>query len=229
MQCPFCKEEIIDGAIKCKHCGSTIGGAGGTDGPSGDNEFGAMFGRGLDLWKANLGDLSVLTLVFLLVAWIPVVNIGFIAGYTRSLIKVARGQGKARVGDIFGAWDCFGNLFVFCLIGLIAFIVLHFVPVLGSLASIALGFAIAPGAFLVIDRGAGAIDAYRWCMETIQADFINWLLVYIVGNLIICAGLVLFFIGIILSAPLGQLIIIQQYERVRPGEDAPAFSFSSAP
>lgn len=24
MQCPFCKEEIIEGAIKCKHCGSVL-------------------------------------------------------------------------------------------------------------------------------------------------------------------------------------------------------------
>jgi hypothetical protein len=24
MQCPFCKEEIKDGAIKCKHCGSIL-------------------------------------------------------------------------------------------------------------------------------------------------------------------------------------------------------------
>jgi heme A synthase len=24
MQCPFCKEEIKDGAIKCKHCGSML-------------------------------------------------------------------------------------------------------------------------------------------------------------------------------------------------------------
>jgi hypothetical protein len=22
MQCPYCKEEIIEGALKCKHCGS---------------------------------------------------------------------------------------------------------------------------------------------------------------------------------------------------------------
>ena len=24
MQCPFCKEEILDGAIKCKHCDSML-------------------------------------------------------------------------------------------------------------------------------------------------------------------------------------------------------------
>lgn len=24
MQCPFCKEEILDGALKCKHCGSSL-------------------------------------------------------------------------------------------------------------------------------------------------------------------------------------------------------------
>jgi hypothetical protein len=227
MQCPYCKEEIIDGAIKCKHCGSTIGFAEQSR-PAGDNEFGAMFSRGLDLWKANMGDLAVLTLVFMLVVWIPIANIGFVSGYTRSLLKVARGKGKAQVGDIFGSWDCFGNLFVFFLINLIIFIVLHSIPVLGSLASIALGFVVVPGAFLIIDRGAGVIDAYKWCIETVQADFINWLLVYLVGNLITCAGLAVLFIGVILSAPLGQLIIIQQYERVKPGGEAPTFLFSSA-
>jgi uncharacterized membrane protein YvbJ len=25
MLCPYCKEKIADGAVKCKHCGSAIG------------------------------------------------------------------------------------------------------------------------------------------------------------------------------------------------------------
>jgi len=36
------------------------------------------------------------------------------------------------VGDLFNAWDCFANLFVFVLINLIIVIVLHFIPTLGT-------------------------------------------------------------------------------------------------
>jgi hypothetical protein len=215
MQCPFCREEVNEGAIKCKHCGSdlmTQGGSSSVDAA----DFGAMFNTAFSVWKENLGDLVVLTLVFCLVCWIPIANIGFIAGYTRSLLKVARGQGKARVGDLFNAWDCFGNLFAFILINLLIAVALHFVPVLGTLAALALGFFIVPGFLLIIDLRRSVADAYNWCLSTIQADFVNWLLAYLVGNVICSAGLILFFIGIILSAPLGQLIIILQYERVKP-------------
>jgi hypothetical protein len=215
MQCPFCKEEVNDGAIKCKHCGSSLY-LPPTPATSQATDFGAMFNTAFSTWKENLGDLVVLTLVFCLICWIPIANIGFIAGYTRSLLKVARGEGRAQVGDLFKAWDCFAPLFVFLLINLIIVIVLHFIPVLGTLASIALGFVMVPGSLLIIDKGRGVSDAFSWCFSTIQADFVNWLLAYLVGNVIIGAGAVLFLIGIILTAPLGQLIIIQQYERVKP-------------
>ena len=216
MQCPYCKEEVLDGAVKCKHCGSNIGTAPVQSGISGQGDFGELFTTALNIWKGNLGDLVILTLVFMLVVWIPIANIGFIAGYARSLIKVARGQGKAQVGDIFNAWDCFGNLLVYLILTLVAMVVLNFVPLLGQLASIALGFAVAPGMYAIIDNKRSAIDAFKWSSQTIQANFVNWLLAYLVGNIIACAGLIALFIGIILTAPLGALINIQQYERVKP-------------
>jgi hypothetical protein len=216
MQCPYCKEEIHNEAVKCKHCGSNVGTFPVQTPATGAADFGELFVSAMNAWKANLADLVILTLVFMLVVWIPIANIGFIAGYTRSLIKVARGQGKPQVGDLFNAWDCFGNLLVFFILNLIAVLILHFVPIVGSLASMAFGFIIAPGMYAIIDNKCGAIDAYKWSFESIQADFVNWLLAYLVGNVIACAGMIVLFIGIIVTAPLGALIYINQYERVKP-------------
>ncbi len=213
MQCPYCKEEVLEGAVKCKHCGSNIGTA---PAISGQGDFGELLTAALNIWKGNLGDLVLLTFVFMLVVWIPIANIGFIAGYTRSLIKVARGQGKAQVGDIFKAWDCFGNLFIYFILSLIAMIVLNFIPILGQLASLVLGFVVVPGMYAIIDGRRSAVDAFKWSIGTIQTNFVNWLLAYLVGNVIACAGFIALFIGIIVTAPFGALINILQYEKVKP-------------
>jgi hypothetical protein len=216
MQCPFCKEEVLDGAIKCKHCGSNIGTLPGQTAAVDQSDFGKLFITSMEVWKANLVDLIVLTLVFMLVVWIPIANVGFIAGYTRSLMKVARGQGKAQVGDLFNAWDCFGNLLIYLILTLVALVILHFVPIVGSLAAMVLGFIVAPGLYAIVDNRCGAIDAFKWSFESIQANFVNWLLAYLVGNVITCAGMIVLFVGIIVTAPLGALINIHQYEKVKP-------------
>lgn len=216
MQCPFCREEIHDEAIKCKHCGSNVAPRSVQPTSAGQADFCELFNTAMNNWKANLADLSILTLVFMLVVWIPFANIGFIAGYTRSLMKVARGQGRPQVGDLFNAWDCFGNLLLYFILNLIAVVILHFVPIVGSLAAMAFGFMVTPGLYAIIDNRCRTMDAYRWSLEAIQADFVNWLLAYLVGNVIACAGLIVLFIGIIVTAPFGALITIQQYERVKP-------------
>ena len=216
MQCPYCREEVLDGAIKCKHCGSNIGTLPVQAAATSQADFGELFVASMNAWKANLADLVLLTLVFMLLVWIPIANIGFIAGYTRSLIKVARGQGKPQVGDLFNAWDCFGNLLLYFILNVIAVVILHFVPIVGSLASMAFGFMVAPGLYAIVDNKCTAMDAYKWGLESIQANFVSWLLAYLVGNVIACAGLAVLFVGVIVTAPFGALINIFQYERVKP-------------
>ena len=218
MQCPYCQGEIQDGATRCTLCGSVINAAAApVPAPSSyKSSFGDQFNASLIIWKMNLGDLAILSLVLLLVIWIPIANIGFIAGYARSVLKVSRGEGRAEVGDLFNAWDCFGNLLVYIILLVVASAILSVVPLLGSLASLALGFVAVPGMYLIIDRKANFGDAFKWGIASIQARPADWLLSYIVGMVVSGIGALLLFVGIILTMPLGTLILAMQYESAKP-------------
>ncbi len=208
MQCQFCKAQVPNGSVKCPQCGTSF--ASSPQVPVGD--FGAGFSNATTIWKNNLGDLVLLTLVFCLVAWIPIANIGFITGYTRSLLKVFRGQGKASIGDLFNAWDCFGNLFVYLVLYIVVLILLSFIPFLGTVVSLVLHFFVAPGILAIIDKNLGAVDAYKWNLVTLQKDAINWILAILVGGILGSIGAIALGIGIIITIPWGQLLLIGQYE-----------------
>jgi len=179
------------------------------------DDFGDLITRSARLWKENLGDLVLLSLVFLLVVWIPLANVGFIAGYTRSVLMVARG-GKARVGDIFGAWDCFGDLFLYLVIVLAAQFVLNHVPFFGQVAGLILSIVVTPGMYAIIDQRMRFLDAFRWSFRAIQGDFINWLLAVLVGGIFSGSGALLFGIGIIITLAWGSLLVALQYDRGGP-------------
>lgn len=218
MQCPNCQAEVQGDALHCSQCGTSLNAAtpaANSATPASSNyksSFGDQFNAALIFWKMNLGDLAVLTLVFILVFWIPIANIGFAAGYTRSILKVARGQGKAEVGDLFNAWDCFGNLIVYAILIFICSLVLNVVPLLGALASMVLGLAALPGFYMIVDRGVNFGDAIKGSIATIKANPVDWALSYIVGYIVGGIGALLLFVGIILTLPLGALIMALQYE-----------------
>jgi hypothetical protein len=175
-------------------------------------DFGTLFTNATNIWKENLGDLVILTLVFFLVVWIPLANIGFITGYYRSILKVLRKQGKAQVGDLFNAWDCFGSLLGYLAIVMVAIIILSFVPFLGAIAVWAISLAITPGMYAIIDKGTGTIDAFKWSIETLQKDLLNWVIACLVGGAISSVGMIAILIGMIVTMPWGALIVASQYE-----------------
>lgn len=220
MQCPNCQAENSAEAKHCAQCGASLATSPVIPAAAGSasyqSNFGDQFNASLIIWKMNLADMAVLTLVLLLVSWIPVANIGFFAGYARSILKVMRGEGRAQVGDLFNAWDCFGNLLVYALILFVTSAVLNVVPVLGALASAAVGFAAFPGFYLIIDRKSNFADAIKWSISTIQAKPVDWLLTYIVGMVVSGIGALLLFVGVILTMPLGALVMAQQYDNNKP-------------
>ncbi|MGB4600569.1 MAG: zinc ribbon domain-containing protein [Trichlorobacter sp.] len=213
MQCPFCKAQAPDGSEKCPQCGTALPPPSSPTSSPQVDAFGGVFTSSTNLWKDNLGDLALVTLVFCLVAWIPFANVGFITGYYRSIIKLVRGQGKPQVGDIFKAWDCFGSLLAYLVLVLIAIVILSVVPLIGSLAGLALSIAITPGLYAIIDRGLGTIDAFKWCVTTLQKDPLTWILAAVVGSILAGVGAIALLIGVIITIPWGTIITATQYER----------------
>lgn len=213
MQCTRCNAELPNGSAFCPKCGASAP-AGqpqqSTTAPAQD--FGALFTNATNIWKENIGDLVILTLVFFLVAWIPFANIGFITGYYRSILKVMRKQGKAQVGDLFNAWDCFGSLLGYLAIVTVAIVILSFIPLIGAVAMWAISIAITPGLYAIIDKGTGTIDAFKWSIETLQKDLLNWVIACLVGGAISSVGMIAILIGIIVTMPWGALIVASQYE-----------------
>lgn len=218
MQCQFCKAEIPEGVGQCPQCGTELKQAR-PAAPQGANlqadDFGKLFSDATTIWKDNLGDLILLSLVLMLVGWIPIANVGFFAGYYRSILKVKRGEGKASPGDLFNAWDCFGSLLFLFFLAFVAMIILSIIPIIGSLAGLALSVMLAPAMYAVIDRKMGAIDSIRWGIETIKKDAINWLLAGVVGAIIGGIGAIALLVGIIVTLPWGALITASQYDRHR--------------
>lgn len=176
------------------------------------DDFGGLVTRATRLWGGNFGNLLILSLAFVLVCWIPIANVGFLAGYIRAILKVARGD-RAEAGDIFRAWDCFGDIFVYLLLVIIAQFVLNHVPFLGQVAGFVLAVVVAPGIYGIIDRRMRFMDAFRWSLEAIRDDLVGWLLAVLIGGIFMAAGAVLLGVGIIFTLGWGSLVIALQYDK----------------
>ena len=175
-------------------------------------DFGEIINRATRLWTGNFWCLAKISLVFLLVGWIPIANVGFIAGYTRAMLKLARSE-KAETGDLFRAWDCFGDLFIYLLLFVAAQFVLNHLPLLGQVAGFVLTVVAAPGCYGIIDRKMKFAEAFNGSLKAFQADPAGWLLAVLVGGIFGGCGALLLGIGIVLTLGWGSILMVLQYER----------------
>lgn len=213
MRCASCGKDVADGTTVCPFCFSKEPRPR-DHAASGDEDFAQKFNTATQLWKDNLGQLALFTLVFMLVGWIPILNAVFFAGYYRGLINLSRG-GELHISDIFSAWDCFGNALAYLILLTASVIAACIIPFFGHVAQFAVAVFGAPGLFLVADRNVNAIDAVRWSINSVQKHFLAWLLAVLVGGLLGWTGLLFFVVGAILTMPWGVLLLIRQYEAVR--------------
>jgi hypothetical protein len=211
MKCQACGKEVTEGSTSCPFCFQQMSAPAPISGVQTNEDFGALFNRAATLWKDNLGDLVLFSLVFILVGWIPIVNAAFFAGYTRGLLSLTRG-GKLKNSDIFSAWDFFGNTLGYGIIFIATMIVAGFVPFFGHLVQLIVIIFGTPGFYPVIDRNMNAIDAIRWSIATVQRHFAPWVLAVLVSGILGSLGMLVFFVGIIVTLPFGTLLVIQQYE-----------------
>ena len=174
--------------------------------------FGVIFQSATGLWKGNLIDLAVLSLALCFLIWIPILQVAFLAGYLRALLKVIRGR-KVEIGELFSAWDCFGGLLVYLLLVTLVVFVLGRIPVLGGLAGLAVSVAATPGMYAIVDRGSAPLVAAGWSWKVFRADMLPWTMVVVLGGLLSGLGVLALGIGIIVTLAWGSLMSALLYEQ----------------
>ena len=175
----------------------------------------SMFMTSFGLWKQQLGKLIILTLLLLVLCWIPLVNLVLGAGYSRCILRLCRGE-NFEVGDLFRAWDCFVPLLMFAIILVLASLLLSIIPVVGiPIASVLTAITI-PGFIAVTEHRLGAVDGFKWSFTTLLEDPVGWLIALVFASVLSSLGALFFGLGALFTMPLAAIIYTNQYLKHQP-------------
>lgn len=195
-------------------------------------KFGDWLRQGYDLYKANW---QILLVVNLIAMAIGIVTAGILSGPMSAgvaLVTLALLDKKSpapEVGDVFKGFDYFLPSFLFVLVfgyGLAAVsMVLSFIPCLGSILSIFFSLAVATavmfGLLLIVDKKMDFWPAAQASYSMVKSNFWPYFGLLVVASLIAQAGMLLCFVGIVITAPLYFTILAVAY-RAFDGPAEPA-------
>lgn len=202
-------------------------------------EIGTTFNRALEVYKKNFVPLLLATLLAIVIG---VASCGiclaplFCGIFAMALVALRSSDATLKAGDVFKGFQKFLPAFVSCLVlGLInSFVssVLMVVPIVGWIALIVVGYAVAPAVIawaqlLVVDQDATIGDAIAVPLKLLgDKRFWSVVLVSLVAGLIGGLGAIAFGIGLLVTLPFAYCMIAAAYEEAysgaAPGDGNPA-------
>jgi uncharacterized protein involved in cysteine biosynthesis len=187
-------------------------------------DFGGWIQKGFDLYKDNIG---VLILAALIAVLLTTITGGILAGpMAAGLILIVlrlhdKSAPKPEVGDLFKGFEHFLQTFLFFLVwGVLFFVaitILNFVPCLGQLLAIALGFALPAllmfSLFLIVDKKMEFWPASMASLNKVKENPWPFLGLSVVSSIIGGLGTIACGIGIAVTLPIHICILAVTYRQ----------------
>ncbi|MCD6526510.1 MAG: hypothetical protein J7K75_05940 [Desulfuromonas sp.] len=174
-----------------------------------------LFTSSYELWKQHLGNLLLLSALFLLLCWIPLLNLALSAGYIRYILRLCRNE-QVEIGELFRAWDCFIPLLLYALLQLVIHFFLGVLPLIGVPLAAAALIVTVPGTIAVIENRMDTITAFKWSLNTVRHDPVGWSVTLVAAALLFSLGTLFFGLGALLTLPLATILFLNQYLRHQP-------------
>ena len=192
---------------------------------NGKVDVGGWISEAWELYKANF---ALICVGGLLTGLLGVFTLGVLAGpmwagLTLLILRASRkDQPAPQIGDVFKGFDVFLQALLLFVALVVAGAVVGRIPMVGRLASTLL-YPLAMFAIcLVADRKMEFWPAIVASYEKAKGEYVSLLVLTLVAGLISAAGLILFFVGVILTGPFATIVAAVAYRHLFEGAEAEA-------
>ena len=220
MFCQRCGTQVGSDVQFCPNCGEAQGGAplsGNAPGPAPwiappgvQASGGRWIGEGWALVKADLGNYVVISLVFVLLSGVPLIQGPLIAGFHIFTMKKLMGR-NAEFGDLFKGFNFFvPTLVASLLIGLFTFA--------GTLLCIIPGLVVAAmykfTYLFIVDKRMDFWPAMQASHAIVKNDYFGFTMFLVLAFLVNLLGLLCCVVGLLVTIPLTFAAITVAYKEI---------------
>ena len=190
-------------------------------------ELGNWISKGFSEVFANLGMYVLLGLIVIVVSTVTIgiLTGPLLAGTFKVVRRKLRGEGEIDIGDVFSEGiavflPSFMVVVIICLPAFILSLTLNSVlvigPILGILVMVTAGTLGILGLHFVKEEGKDFMPAIQSSWEVFKNDIVGFMLFGIVAGVVCCIGVLLCFVGIIFTAPVGIVMAALLLESLFP-------------